>query len=260
MLVTRDLIVRLTRSNADWLARAVKAAGGDVREIAGGIAAFAGAGNPLTKVAGMGVERDPSGQEWEAMLAHFRGRSERFELVVSPIASEGFWQRAAQAATGIVEFGVVMARETGGRLPDAPAASVERLSHDDVPAFVARSASWFYPDGPPPGYEQTIVAASLMEGSHTFVVRVADEIVAGATLVVGDGIGRFMGGGVAPEHRGRGYHRALIAHRIRVAREHGLDLVSQVAEPGTVSQLNAQRSGFSIAYLEPVFWVCPDPA
>ncbi|MCW5941280.1 MAG: GNAT family N-acetyltransferase [Fimbriimonadaceae bacterium] len=259
MLVTSDLIARLARSNAVWLARAVRAAGGDVLEIAGGTAAFCGAGNVLTQAVGIGIERDPSDQEWENLLAHFRGRCERFELAVSPLAKEGFRRRAVQVADDVSEFGTVLVRETDGPIPDSPSVSVEELPKEEARAFVALSAPWFFPDGAPPGFEDTIVAASSIEGSHTFVVRVAGDIVAGATLVACDGIGRFMGGGVAPAHRGRGYHRALIAHRIRVARDLGLPLVSQGAEPGTVSQLNAQRNGFSIAAIEPVFWVRPQP-
>jgi GNAT superfamily N-acetyltransferase len=48
---------------------------------------------------------------------------------------------------------------------------------------------------------------------------------------------------VAPQFRGRGLQRALVAARARAAIELGCDLVGAAAEPGWVSADNIERAG-----------------
>jgi len=58
----------------------------------------------------------------------------------------------------------------------------------------------------------------------------------------------FGGAATVPELRRRGLQAALLAERMRYARDHGCDLAMMVAEAASNSQRNAERKGFRIAY------------
>ena len=51
-----------------------------------------------------------------------------------------------------------------------------------------------------------------------------------------------------PEFRGRGIHRALLAHRLWHAAEEGCDLALCECLPGSQSQRNQERVGFRVLY------------
>ena len=53
---------------------------------------------------------------------------------------------------------------------------------------------------------------------------------------------------MVPEMRRRGLQAALLRERMRYALEHGCDLAMMVAEAGSQSQRNAERTGFRVAY------------
>ncbi len=76
-----------------------------------------------------------------------------------------------------------------------------------------------------------------------FVAELDGQPVANASLHVSARTGWLRGALVAPEARGRGIQRALIAARARAAAEGGCDLIGSSAEPGGVSARNLQRAG-----------------
>jgi GNAT superfamily N-acetyltransferase len=58
----------------------------------------------------------------------------------------------------------------------------------------------------------------------------------------------FAGAATVPELRRRGLQAALLEERMRYASDHGCDLAMMVAEAGSLSQRNAERQGFRVAY------------
>jgi len=84
-----------------------------------------------------------------------------------------------------------------------------------------------------------------------------DRPVAGCSLNFSSGVAFMAGAAVAVECRGRGWHKAMQAFRLNLAAELGCDLICQGALPGSVSQQNAQKSGFEIAFTRPTFMVRP---
>ena len=72
--------------------------------------------------------------------------------------------------------------------------------------------------------------------------------VATAALRCHEGVAHFAGAATIPEARNRGAQGALLAARMKLASDQGCDIALMGAEPGSASQRNAQRQGFSIAY------------
>jgi GNAT superfamily N-acetyltransferase len=82
----------------------------------------------------------------------------------------------------------------------------------------------------------------------SFLVEREGRIIATGSLGVHVGIALFAGASTIPEERGRGAQRALLRARLDEARARGCDVAMMVAEPGSASQRNAEKSGFRIAY------------
>ena len=76
-----------------------------------------------------------------------------------------------------------------------------------------------------------------------FVAELDGVAVGNASLHVSGDAGWLRGALVAPEVRGRGIQQALIAVRVRAARDAGCTVVGAQAEPSEVSARNLQRMG-----------------
>ncbi len=85
-----------------------------------------------------------------------------------------------------------------------------------------------------------------LAGTHSrllFVAELDGRPVANASLHVAGRTGWLRGVLVAPEARGRGIQRALIAARVRAAAERGCDLVGSAAGSDTISARNLEQMG-----------------
>ena len=81
----------------------------------------------------------------------------------------------------------------------------------------------------------------------TLIAGWADgRLVAAASLFVTDGVGWQSWASVLPGARGRGFQRALIAARTRLATEAGCDIVAAWALAGAHSSDNLARAGLSL--------------
>lgn len=65
-----------------------------------------------------------------------------------------------------------------------------------------------------------------------------------------DGVALFTGSATLLEHRRRGVQAALIAARLDEARTRGAELAMITTAPGSLSQANVMKHGFSLAATE----------
>jgi GNAT superfamily N-acetyltransferase len=89
-------------------------------------------------------------------------------------------------------------------------------------------------------------AAAVADGDGFVVARDAIDgrLVGCATMSVSDGVATLAGMSTIPTERGRGVQRALIHHRLRLARDAGCDVATSTASPGGASERNLRRHGF----------------
>jgi predicted acetyltransferase len=66
--------------------------------------------------------------------------------------------------------------------------------------------------------------------------------------MAGHGLAILFADSTAARYRRRGFHRELIAVRLREARTQGCDLAAASVSPGSASQRNYERAGFQVAY------------
>jgi ribosomal protein S18 acetylase RimI-like enzyme len=108
----------------------------------------------------------------------------------------------------------------------------------------------FFPDGAPEAYRGLVAPFYQMERALAFVASVEGRLVAcGTGLVIPEHkVFALCGAGTLAEFRGRGLQTALLRARMAAALEAGCEYAVVVTQGGTISQRNAERLGFRVAY------------
>ncbi len=258
MLVTEDLIALIERSEAERVQSSAQASGGDVIEIAGGVAAFCGDGSPLTQVCAVGVRHDATDQHLDTIAKHFEGRAKQFEFKLSTLTDIPLRDKIVQRAHSLPEFETMLVCDLTTYAPKKTEFDIRPIDPDDLYAYAERSVRRFSSGAEgPPGLVDLIAKSCLKGGSHGYEVWMDGKPVAGCGLGLGEGIAWLQGAATEPEYRNRGLHKAMQAFRMNVAKEHGYTVIAQGALPGSHSQVNAQKSGFQIAFTRPTFYLAP---
>jgi hypothetical protein len=239
------VIPEIERAEAEAFASIMSAAGLPVTRVAGAVC-FAAPGIPdiqLNRVAGLGVERDPTDDELDEIEAFFRGHGSRFAVSVTPgalhdrLLARGYtagyawmkFQRDASPAQA-VETDFTVEETTDGAAFGAVVAEAFGIPH----------ATGFFS------------GAVGRPGWTLFLARDGDEVAGGAALFLADGVGWLGIGGTRAAFRGRGAQNALIAARIEHGRAHGAHaFTTETGAGGGDSYRNILRGGFTEAYLRP---------
>lgn len=83
---------------------------------------------------------------------------------------------------------------------------------------------------------------------HAFAIEKEGRIVAGGTIAIHQGICDLGVTSTLPDYRGKGFQKALLSARLLYAKQRHATLASVTTEPGSISDLNIQKSGFGCAY------------
>jgi ribosomal protein S18 acetylase RimI-like enzyme len=94
----------------------------------------------------------------------------------------------------------------------------------------------------------TIAAA----GFERFLARRDGLVAGGASFRIEDGVAQLSGAATLPAHRRRGVQSALLRHRLLEAARRGCDIAVVTTQPGSKSQENVQKAGFSLLYCRAV--------
>jgi GNAT superfamily N-acetyltransferase len=81
-----------------------------------------------------------------------------------------------------------------------------------------------------------------------FLAFVDGEAAGGGVVSAYKGVGGLFGASTLPTLRRRGVQAALLNARLAWARDQSCDLVASIAQPGSASHRNIERSGFRVAY------------
>ena len=78
------------------------------------------------------------------------------------------------------------------------------------------------------------------------LARANGEIAGGGTLAVRRGVAGLFGASTLPAFRKRGVQPALLHARLARAEEAGCDIAVSLTQPGSISQRNIMRQGFTV--------------
>jgi GNAT superfamily N-acetyltransferase len=266
MFADAALAARIDRAEGRLCSRLATSSSGHraafVLPINGGVAVFAGPHSPINKVIGVGFDGplDPAGMDTIEERWAAQGEPVRVELsiladpaVVAILAGRGYRLQG---------FENVLAT----RIPDAPpspapdiavetvaAGGYEQWLSLAVDAFANMDGSGSASDPVLPREDlerllREAMGPTTAEGVTRYIARLDGQPAGEAALNVEDGLALLAGSGTAPQYRGRGVQKALIAHRLHEAHRAGCDLAVVVTAPGTRSQENVMRRGFDLLY------------
>ena len=243
--------------------------------IGGGVAVFAGHGAPFNKVAGLGFAAPPDEQALDALEREFETRGAPLQVEFSSLGDPAVPRLLTERGYRLVGFenvlGVAMDEEAIARAgvgKGDPATQIDRVGPDEVRAWRDTVITGFMSpdvfDGPPShesfsrdAIEQAYGDMQAVGGLELYLARRAGEIAGGGGLRLCDGIAQFSGAATLPQHRRQGVQSALFRERLKHAAAQGCDVAVVTTQPGSKSQENAQRFGFTVLYVRAVLVRAP---
>lgn len=252
--------MRLSISIAETVARRDPSARVLVSPIAGGHAVFAGPGSPANKAIGVGFGAGTDEGALEAIEQQWRERGEPMRFELSMLADASLAPLLTARGYRIAGFENVSGRAVGEadtRPSLPPGVTIEDVPADDYREWLDVTLDAFgAPDGSAPNEEQ--YPRELLEGVMAdfvatpgftrYLLRVGGVPAGEATMRLDDGIAQLCGAATLPAFRRRGIQSLLFRWRIALARDAGCDLAVVTTQPGSRSQSNAIRQGFSLLY------------
>jgi GNAT superfamily N-acetyltransferase len=258
MLVTEELIAQIERSEATRLRETAEASGGDIVQIAGGVAAFCGDGSPMTQVCAVGIGCEVSVEELDTINDLFVGRATQYEFKLSVLADLSLRERVVHRACSLPEFETILVVDLSKHELQPVAFEFRQVEAEGAREYAQRSVTRFFSGAPgPPGLADVIACSCTRGDSVSYEVYMDGQPVAGCGLGLCEGIAWLQGAATEPEYRNRGLHKAMQQFRMGIAKERGYKVMAQGALPGSLSQLNAQKSGMQVAFTRPTFYIAP---
>jgi len=256
--------MRLSMGIADTVARRSPEARVLVSALAGGHAIFAGAGGPANKAIGIGFGATIDEASLDGIEAEWRDRGEPMRFELATLADPSLAPLLTARGYRLTGFENVSGRLIGqaDEVPPLPAGTtVEDVPADDYREWMDVALDAFgAPDGSAPNeehYPRELLEAVMADfvatpGFTRYLLRV-DGVPAGeATMRLDDGVAQLCGAATLPAFRRRGIQSLLFRWRLAVARAAGCDLAVVTTQPGSKSQENALRQGFSVLYARAV--------
>jgi ribosomal protein S18 acetylase RimI-like enzyme len=239
-----------------------------VESVGAGYAIFAGPGSPLNKVIGVGL--GPGSLDEEALdraertfAEHNAALRAEVSVLASPdvfvaLARRGYRFETVEHVLGlrVAAGGPVLAVERG----TVAVARVERAAANEWTDVLVNGFA--VPDVTESGVTGEVFTSDVLREAFSnfdgvdrfrrYLASVGGRVAGGGGLYLGDGIAFLCGAATLPAFRRQGVQGALLRARLAEAALAGCDLAVVTTAPGSTSQQNVQRHGFSLLYARAV--------
>jgi hypothetical protein len=240
---------------ATALAKFRPEAGVAVERIAGGFAVYCGANSPVTQAVGLGLDGAVNDEEFDALEQFYAQRKEAVRVETSPLADPSLMEQFGKRHYRVTEFTNVMARPLchsdvlSAQQDVIGEVTIERLDPEQIDLWNLTVAQGFAENAPVTQEILDVMRAFASAPQvECYLARVNGAVAGGGTLILRDGVAGLFGASTLPAYRNRGVQTALLQTRIARAAQAGCDLVVCLAQPGSSSQRNVVRRGFSVLY------------
>jgi hypothetical protein len=216
----------------------------DFKDVGSGVATYPGNGANLTQV--YGISHRNAAFDLEEVDAFFEGKSDNWELIVTPFESTTLMTQAIKIGYAPDHFESVLAMIAGMNAPQVPlGVDVEEVTGDLTQWARVSDAGWCGTNDLADELSP-IGQFALAAPTRRFMAYVDGEPAATASLIEIDGKFLFAGASTLPKFRNRGLQTALTQRRLAEAGSGSI--VQVVAMPGSQSHRNLQRIGFRPLY------------
>jgi GNAT superfamily N-acetyltransferase len=242
------------RGFAEARTRLDPASGSTWIECAGAYAVFDGVDSPVTQSFGLGIFEEPSLESMDRIERFFLDRGAAVMHEVSPLAGVATLDLLCARGYRPLEISSVLYQPVASAIESSSGENTEitvrAIEPEEAPLWARVHARGWAHDHPEfrEFLENFGALSAAREQSVCFLAELDGEPGAAGVLCLYEGVALFGGAATVPELRRRGLQSVLLAARMGYAVEHGCDLAMMVAEAGSQSQRNAERTGFRIAY------------
>ncbi|HUR37484.1 MAG TPA: GNAT family N-acetyltransferase [Terriglobales bacterium] len=271
MFVDLTVAARIDRAEASLCAGIVHAhpqkaqAAGLVLPIAGGQAVYDSPASPVNKVIGLGFNGPLVITELEAVESAWRERNEpvRVELcsLVAPefaqtLSARGYHLQGFEDALGRT-LNALPSHETSAGIRVAPVANdadFRSWKEISVTAFTSMDGTGSVVDDPLEREQMENILTNMTSapGFRRYLAWLDGRAVGAASFRIEAHLAQMCGAGTLPVARGKGIQKALLNTRLVDAHAAGCDLAVVTTAPGSRSEENMVRRGFSLLYCRAV--------
>jgi GNAT superfamily N-acetyltransferase len=240
---------------ADALKQLRPESGAAVEPVAGGFAVYCGANSPVTQAVALGLDGSVGDEEFERLEEFYRSRREPVRVETCPLADNTLIEQFGRRGYRVTEFTNVMALPLGNSdlpktWPEPPTGVViDKIGKEQIDLWTL-TVSQGFSENFPVAQEILEVMGAFARGQNVecYLSRVDGALAGGATLTIHDGVAGLFGASTLPASRKRGVQTALLQTRLARAAAAGCELAACLAQPGSISQRNIVRQGFSVLY------------
>lgn len=223
----------------------------EMREVAGGMVAFAGVGSPLSEATAVGIEAFVTPADVDFITMFYRERGCVPRVTLGPLSDPHLGSHLARAGYVPVDFRNMLVAEVahlqGERDPRI-------LEANDPEAWGEASARAFADgDEPSEGMRMTGVFMAASGATALYASEAGEIVATGCLAVERSGIAALFAASTLPHARRKGWQRALIRDRIARAKEAGMRYARVEATPLGESERNFRKLGFVPLYARVLF-------
>lgn len=266
LFATAALAGRIDRAEAQMAvdyARAAAARGADVCviDVGGTCAVYGGPNEPFNKLAGLGFGTPLDEPALALAEAEHDARHADLRVEFATLADRDVAITLGRRGYELIGFENVLGLDLRTwKPPDAHATiAVARAGADEAATWIDVVTEGFAHadifDGPSPTeafdldtIRRVFNDLYVLPGMTRYLARIGEDITGGGAIRVADGLAQLCGAATRPAFRRRGVQSALLRERLRDAAAAGCDVAVVTTEPGSKSQQNVQRAGFSLLY------------
>ncbi len=280
------LAARIERAERSLIAESAQAAGRRdpsrgffAMPLSGGVAAWAGEGSPLNKVAGLGFDGAIDEAELGAVERAYAERGAAVLVELSTAAEPGAAALLTRRGYVLTGFENVLALALAPERRQQRHEQREHQEHHEIPALAAGVEIRVSPESEFDLWLDIVVTgfatpdlqgvASQEEFPRAVLERAMRDCMAasgfersialrdgvpagGASLRRSAGVAQLCGAATLPEHRRRGVQSSLLEARLARAEASGCEVAVVTTQPGSKSQENVQKKGFELVYARAV--------
>ncbi len=266
-----DLAERIENAERTLISEAAEAAarrnpdgGCFAMPLAGGVAAWAGEGSPLNKVAGLGFGGALDEAELSAIEAAYAERGCPVQVELSTAGDPAIGALLTRRGYVLLGFENVLALalEPGREAVIARAVEIRDSPESEFDLWLDLVVTGFAsPDSQGVAareeFPRDVIESAMRDcmAANGFVRSIAlhDGVPAGGgSLRLHAGVAQLCGAATLPALRRRGIQSSLLEARLAVAAASGSEVAVVTTQPGSKSQQNVQRQGFELVYARAV--------
>lgn len=260
IFTSTDLAKRIELADCEILTEGARVAGRHspdtfARPICGGTAAYAGPNAPFNKIAGLGFE-PLEASELEAIEREYAQRECPVQIELATLTDPSIMQTLVSRGYQPMGYENVLGFDLSRDIE--PGADIDIQADSDLDAWITLIVDGFasvdtqgvasHEHFPREAAERAIGDMVACPGFTRFTALLDGAPAGAASMRLASDLAQLTGAATLPAHRRRGVQSALLAHRLRLAKDAGAELALITTLPGSKSQENAHKRGFELLY------------